>query len=260
VTAAVDDDLFRGVVNSPPGEWVQESLCAQTDLDAFHPVKGGSGKEAKQVCARCPVQRPCLRWAVEINERSGIFGGMSPKERRGLTVDLVDEMPPVVVADQRIPQGRPLPLTVVPKVRPLPIPEPRPVPEVPEPVAVEAPAKAPRKTAECGTVSGYHRHSRLKEPYCDPCKTAKSEAMRTYWANKGRKIQEEKAAAAAKPVVRVMWLLPPATSGSHPEYAVDDGNGRFTPIHPATAAELAQVGDAVYCRHVTDWAPIGGAS
>ena len=257
MTAAATD-LFRGMVVPPPGEWVQQALCAQTDPDAFHPEKGASNTAAKKICGRCQVQRPCLRWAVGNNELSGIFGGLSPRERRDLTVELVDAMPPVVLVDaERIPLGRPLPLAVVPTVRPRVIPQPRPVPEEPESVTPAAPAKKTRaRVAECGSTGGYSRHKRLKEPPCDACRAATAEYQRAWFQRK----QQEKP-AAAKPAVRIMWLLPPAPGGTRTEYAIDDGHGKLIPIHPNAAADLAQAGELILSRIVTDWVEItGGAS
>jgi WhiB family redox-sensing transcriptional regulator len=233
------------------GDWVTDALCAQTDPDIFHPAKGVPGTQAKKVCAQCPVQHPCLRWAVENNELSGIFGGMSSGQRRGLTIADVDALPPVGLAAEEIPPGQPLPLTVVPKVRPRPIPEPRPVPTDDDPPV--KPSK--RKLAECGTAGGYQRHLRNKETPCDPCKVAKSEAMKAYWQRK--KIQEQPA-GAEKPRIRVMWLLPPTPGGTTTEYAIDDGHGGLVPIHPNAAADLVQQGETIHARHVTDWVPITG--
>ncbi|MFT8649590.1 MAG: WhiB family transcriptional regulator [Bifidobacterium psychraerophilum] len=62
--------------------WQHEALCAQTDPEAFFPDKGGSTREAKKVCARCEVREQCLQWAVDHDERFGIWGGMSERERR----------------------------------------------------------------------------------------------------------------------------------------------------------------------------------
>lgn len=68
-------------VNIGPS-WRSEALCAQTDPEAFFPGKGGSTQEAKRVCADCTVRKQCLDWAVEHDERFGIWGGMSERERR----------------------------------------------------------------------------------------------------------------------------------------------------------------------------------
>ena len=50
--------------------------------EAFFPEKGGSTRDAKQVCARCEVREQCLQWAIEHDERFGIWGGLSERERR----------------------------------------------------------------------------------------------------------------------------------------------------------------------------------
>lgn len=38
--------------------------------------------EAKKLCASCPVVEQCLDWALENNERFGIWGGLTERERR----------------------------------------------------------------------------------------------------------------------------------------------------------------------------------
>jgi WhiB family transcriptional regulator, redox-sensing transcriptional regulator len=64
--------------------WQTEALCAQTDPEAFFPEKGGSTRDAKKVCGACNVRAECLEYALENDERFGIWGGMSERERRRL--------------------------------------------------------------------------------------------------------------------------------------------------------------------------------
>jgi WhiB family transcriptional regulator, redox-sensing transcriptional regulator len=64
--------------------WQDRALCAQTDPEAFFPEKGGSTREAKKVCRSCEVRAECLEFALENDERFGIWGGMSERERRRL--------------------------------------------------------------------------------------------------------------------------------------------------------------------------------
>ena len=64
--------------------WQERALCAQTDPEAFFPEKGGSTREAKKVCRACEVQAECLEYALGHDERFGIWGGMSERERRRL--------------------------------------------------------------------------------------------------------------------------------------------------------------------------------
>lgn len=78
-------------------EWYADALCAQTETDPeeFFPEKGGSTREAKAVCngdpdngrAPCPVKAQCLEWALLNEERFGIFGGHSERERRRMKKD-----------------------------------------------------------------------------------------------------------------------------------------------------------------------------
>lgn len=64
--------------------WQAEALCAQTDPEAFFPEKGGSTRDAKRVCQTCPVRTECLEYALANDERFGIWGGLSERERRKL--------------------------------------------------------------------------------------------------------------------------------------------------------------------------------
>jgi WhiB family redox-sensing transcriptional regulator len=64
--------------------WQDRALCAQTDPEAFFPEKGGSTREAKRVCRNCEVRPECLDFALENDERFGIWGGLSERERRRL--------------------------------------------------------------------------------------------------------------------------------------------------------------------------------
>lgn len=66
--------------------WQDFALCAQTDPEIFFPEKGGSTREAKQVCLSCDVRSECLEYALtrEEYERFGIWGGLSERERRKL--------------------------------------------------------------------------------------------------------------------------------------------------------------------------------
>ena len=64
--------------------WQERALCAETDPEAFFPEKGGSTREAKKVCVGCDVRSECLEYALANDERFGIWGGLSERERRKL--------------------------------------------------------------------------------------------------------------------------------------------------------------------------------
>ena len=65
-------------------QWQERALCAQTDPEAFFPEKGGSTREAKRICLGCEVKDSCLEYALANDERFGIWGGLSERERRRL--------------------------------------------------------------------------------------------------------------------------------------------------------------------------------
>ena len=65
-------------------QWQDRALCSQTDPEAFFPEKGGSTREAKRICMGCEVRGECLDYALANDERFGIWGGLSERERRRL--------------------------------------------------------------------------------------------------------------------------------------------------------------------------------
>jgi WhiB family redox-sensing transcriptional regulator len=77
VRPVVDDD-------DNPLAWQSDALCAQTDPEAFVPEKGGSTRDAKKICTTCEVKAQCLDYALQNDERFGIWGGLSERERRRL--------------------------------------------------------------------------------------------------------------------------------------------------------------------------------
>lgn len=65
-------------------DWMDSALCAQTDPDEFFPDKGGSPRDAKRICAACEVRADCLEYALAHNILFGVWGGLTPDERRRL--------------------------------------------------------------------------------------------------------------------------------------------------------------------------------
>ena len=76
--------LFGDVPDETQLDWQERALCAQTDPEAFFPEKGGSTRDAKKVCVGCEVRAECLEYALANDERFGIWGGLSERERRKL--------------------------------------------------------------------------------------------------------------------------------------------------------------------------------
>jgi WhiB family redox-sensing transcriptional regulator len=69
--------------------WRDHAACSRLDPDLFFPVSTSGAslvdiEAAKRVCQRCPVTTPCLRWALDLGQVSGIWGGTTEEERRVL--------------------------------------------------------------------------------------------------------------------------------------------------------------------------------
>jgi WhiB family redox-sensing transcriptional regulator len=77
------------LLTSEDTQWRRLSACRYEDPDLFFPA--GNGREfqhqideAKAVCRRCPVMAACGAWALTTNQDTGVWGGMSPDERRAI--------------------------------------------------------------------------------------------------------------------------------------------------------------------------------
>lgn len=73
----------------PEPYWWEDAACRTADAELFFTPEGVSReerraaeREAKLICTRCPVRAACLSAALEAEERYGIWGGLSPRERR----------------------------------------------------------------------------------------------------------------------------------------------------------------------------------
>ncbi|MGH2748509.1 MAG: WhiB family transcriptional regulator [Actinomycetota bacterium] len=72
--------------------WQERAACRDYDNTLFFgPDQGEPELEkqarearAKAVCQRCPVSEPCLEFAIETNQKYGIWGGLTDKERASL--------------------------------------------------------------------------------------------------------------------------------------------------------------------------------
>ncbi len=69
-------------------DWRAHAACSGYPNALFFPtadgLDDGSIAKAKAVCSVCTVADDCLRYALETNQRSGVWGGTSEKERKSL--------------------------------------------------------------------------------------------------------------------------------------------------------------------------------
>lgn len=70
------------------------ALCREIGAELYFAVGAqytGEHRQAKALCHRCPSEDQCLSWAIE-NSESGIWGGMTEKERRRYKAKLDSKM------------------------------------------------------------------------------------------------------------------------------------------------------------------------
>ena len=79
--------FWADTTDADSAAWRLDALCAETDPEAFFPEKGGSTREAKRVCTGCTVRAECLEFALANDERFGIWGGLSERERRRVRLE-----------------------------------------------------------------------------------------------------------------------------------------------------------------------------
>lgn len=85
----VDDGLLAQV----PSFWSGASCRGTWDQVNYFPGRGGVQSVPRSLCARCEVRLDCLGFALMNDERFGIWGGLSERERSRLRSRIEDGEP-----------------------------------------------------------------------------------------------------------------------------------------------------------------------
>ena len=64
--------------------WSAFATCQETKDVSFFPQNKAQERAAVAICGICPVREECLDHALATNERLGMWGGVSEKQRRAL--------------------------------------------------------------------------------------------------------------------------------------------------------------------------------
>lgn len=62
--------------------WMHRGLCREEPATRFFPSDGVGVEVARKICAVCPVQAPCLEYALLHRIDHGVWGGASERQRR----------------------------------------------------------------------------------------------------------------------------------------------------------------------------------
>lgn len=69
--------------------WRSQANCTSVDTEAFYDTEESNmKKQAAKYCSSCPVQNQCLYTAIAIDERYGVWGGLTPRQRKILNRNL----------------------------------------------------------------------------------------------------------------------------------------------------------------------------
>jgi WhiB family redox-sensing transcriptional regulator len=74
--------MLAHIIATAARPWTGQALCAQADPDAFFSESTRQTARAKAICSRCPVRQPCLAFALDTEEESGVWGGLDTHERQ----------------------------------------------------------------------------------------------------------------------------------------------------------------------------------
>lgn len=74
------------------GRWREKAVCANSDTEKFFPQRDGVDAamivaQAQLCCAECTVRKDCLEFALVNKLKYGIWGGVTPRNRRGLELE-----------------------------------------------------------------------------------------------------------------------------------------------------------------------------
>jgi WhiB family transcriptional regulator, redox-sensing transcriptional regulator len=70
--------------------WQRKASCRGPQAQVFFPPttfekkdeKDVRERQAKSICATCPVKQSCLQYALKIREPHGVWGGLNEAERK----------------------------------------------------------------------------------------------------------------------------------------------------------------------------------
>lgn len=79
--------LSQSLLGSVGESWTEDANCKGADVDLFFSNDDTEQRRALEMCKGCPVQEPCLRFALSEGEMYGIWGGVSESDRRSMIRD-----------------------------------------------------------------------------------------------------------------------------------------------------------------------------
>jgi WhiB family redox-sensing transcriptional regulator len=84
--ATEQNEQHQGARRRPEDySWQADASCRGVDAELFFPATEDEAAAAKAICETCPVRLACLAFSIERNERFGVWGGLTERERARLS-------------------------------------------------------------------------------------------------------------------------------------------------------------------------------
>jgi WhiB family redox-sensing transcriptional regulator len=81
-------DLATFLENAPSMDWLREASCATMEIGDFFVEAGHTiSQDVLNVCRACPVRLQCVEHSYASQIAGGYFGGISPGQRRQMTIE-----------------------------------------------------------------------------------------------------------------------------------------------------------------------------
>jgi WhiB family redox-sensing transcriptional regulator len=81
----LEDIMIAEILEVITPSWMKKARCKDADPTLFYPEPGEDNgprvEAAIRICNDCPVQRQCLRWAFEIEDKWAVLGGKTANQR-----------------------------------------------------------------------------------------------------------------------------------------------------------------------------------
>jgi WhiB family redox-sensing transcriptional regulator len=86
-------------------DWLEHAMCKDMDISDFFVEAGHTiNQEVINICRTCPVRQECLEHAYRHSITGGYFGGVSPGQRREMTLEKATAY--VAADDEPVKPGR----------------------------------------------------------------------------------------------------------------------------------------------------------
>jgi WhiB family redox-sensing transcriptional regulator len=94
---------YKELLWEPEEGWRENAACKGIDVEVFFPPEEDVGsifpteesadpaREAKAICADCPVAEICLQYSLATNQVEGVWGGLDTNERRRMRRRIRDQ-------------------------------------------------------------------------------------------------------------------------------------------------------------------------